>query len=324
LVFRNRVVGVIDSEHPDPDAFGPAELEILTTVAAMTSAKLELLEEADRSTQRYHDLVQSHAQLSQETTNRKALEAELFSVRKLEAIGRLTGRFAHDFNNLLTVISGNLELLEDGIADTASKESLDYAQAAATRGAKLIRDMLAYSQRTHLDATITDLNALVSAACARNEHIFTTEVELHLAESLWLVSVDPTIAENALTNLIMNARDAMPDGGRLQITTENISHTLLDHHALTSKLASGFYVCLSISDGGVGISKESLPLIFDPFYTTKPVGAGKGLGLSMVLGFMQQSGGTVTVDSKTHQGSTFRLYFPAITSDANDLLTIIR
>lgn len=324
LVFRNRVVGVIDSEHPEPNAFGAADLEVLTTVAAMTSAKLELLEEADRSTQRYHDLVQSHAQLSHETNNRRALEAELSHVRKSEAIGQLTGRFAHDFNNLLTVISGNLELLEDGIADPVSKESLDYAQTAASRGAKLIRDLLTYSQRTRLDPEITDLNSLVAATCARSQHIFSTAVESQLAENLWSVNIDPTIAENALVNLIMNAHDAMPNGGRLQITTENIRHSLLDKQAFTSKLVTGVYVRLSISDQGVGIPEKVLPLIFDPFYTSKTVGAGTGLSLSMVLGFMQQSGGTVTVESEPQRGSTFRLYFPAIVGETNDLLTTIR
>lgn len=324
LIFRNRVVGVVDSEHPDPNAFGEAELEVLTTIAAMTSAKLELLEEAERSTQRYHDLVKSHAQLSQETINRRALEAELFEARKSEAIGRLTGRFAHDFNNMLTVISGNLELLEDGIADPVSKDSLDYAKTAASRGAKLIRDMLAYSQRSHLEPKTTDLNELVSTTRAQSEHMSLTAVEMYLAENIWLVSVDPTMAENALHNLIMNAHDAMPDGGTLQIATENVKHTIMDNQALTMNLVSGPYVRVSVSDQGDGIAEETLQRVFDPFYTTKSVGAGTGLSLSMVLGFMQQSGGTITVESKVRQGSTFRLYFPAIASHANDLLTTIR
>ncbi|SNR66730.1 ATP-binding protein [Puniceibacterium sediminis] len=324
LVMHNRLVGVIDSEHPEPGAFGKAELEILTTVAAMTSAKLELLEEAERSRQRYRDLVQSHAQLNLETTNRKALETDLFNARKLEAVGRLTGRFAHDFNNLLTGISGNLELLEGDCVSPESKESLDYAKAAAARGAQLIRDMLAFSQRTRLSPTQIDLNTLVSTACALDSGIVTSKVEMNLDEKLWLVNADATMARNALVNLITNAQDAMPHGGSLKISTENIRQTWSDDAALASKIAPGRYVRLSVEDDGVGISEESHQQIFDPFYTTKPVGAGTGLGLSMILGFMQQSGGTVSVETKINSGSTFRLYFPAATDDANDLLTMER
>lgn len=324
LIFRGRVVGVIDSEHPDPGVFGEAELEVLSTVAAMTSAKLELLAEAERSNQRYHDLVQSHAQLAQETTNRKALEAKLFEARKLEAIARLTGRFAHEFNNLLTVISGNFEFLQEDISNPDTLESLNHAQTAAARGADLIQDMLAFSQRTRLDPKSVDLNKLVTITVERSEPLLprTVEVKLNLADDLWSVHVDPTATENALLNLIMNARDAMPEGGSLEITSENVRHTLSDNQASAPRLAPGSYVCLSVKDHGAGISEDCLQQIFDPFYTTKAVGTGTGLGLSMISGFMQQSGGAVAVQSKIQQGSTFQLYFPATASDTNDLLTI--
>jgi len=321
LVSGGRVVGVIDSEHPSPGAFGEAELEVLTTVAAMASAKIELLAEAERSKQRYQELVKSHAQLSEETNNRKALEAKLFEARKLEAIGRLTGWFAHDFNNLLTVISGNLELLEGDITQPLSLSCLNDARTAAGRGAKLIRDMLAFSQRTRLEPQICDLNALVNATCERSKDILTQPVELRLTQDPWMVHVDPKVAENALINLVLNAQEAMPDGGRLEISTENVRHGFSDNQALATRLTPGRYLCLSVRDEGEGIPEERLQQIFDPFYTSKAVGAGTGLGLSMVFGFMQQSGGAVEVQSKVGVGSTFRLYFPAATSNENDLLT---
>lgn len=150
IICGNRIAGVIDSEHPDPNAFGSAELEVLITIAALTGAKLMQLAEADRSNRRYHDFVEAHAQLSQEVTNRRALEAELFTARKLEAVGRLTGRFAHEFNNLLTVISGNLEFLQEDVPQGAPTETLIAAQLAAGRGSELIRSMLTFSQRTRL------------------------------------------------------------------------------------------------------------------------------------------------------------------------------
>jgi signal transduction histidine kinase len=298
----------------------------LTTVAAMTGAKLELLAEAERSHQRYLDLVTSHAQLSQETANRKALEAKLFAARKLEAIGRLTGRFAHDFNNLLTVISGNLEFLAADITTPDGQASLSDAQLAAARGAKLIRDMLAFSQRTRLSLELADLNEIATNVCthARPTLPENISVTCHLAADSGLVTVDIRETENALRNLISNARDAMPNGGTLHISTEMLRHNWNDNADLVAPLTPGLYVCLSVQDDGIGIPDDRLQQLFDPFYTTKPVGQGAGLGLSMVLGFLQQSGGSVSVTSKPQHGSRFRLYFPATETEKNELLTIGR
>jgi signal transduction histidine kinase len=324
LIIRGRVVGVIDSEHPRPAAFGEAELEVLTTIAAMTSAKLELLAEVARSTQQYHTLVQAHASLHTETVSRKALEAELFTARKLETVGRLTGRFAHDFNNLLTVISGNFELIEAEIVSPAAKECFAEAQAAAAQGAKLIRDMLAFAQRTRLEPKVVDLNLLVTAASDRSKQLLNGWLDIDLAPDLWSVKADPKLAEEAIHNLICNARDAAPKGERPIISTQNIRYNWADSEKLGCKLAQGPYVRVSVKDFGQGISAQNLPQIFDPFYTTKPEGAGKGLGLSMVMGFMQQSGGGVSVESEVGFGTTIHLYFPAIAGSANDLLTMNR
>jgi signal transduction histidine kinase len=307
ICFRGRVVGVIDSEHPDPKSFGKEELEVLSTIAAMMSAKLELLAEAERSRQHYRDLVTAHAELIQETTNRKAVETKLFEARKLEGIGRLTGRFAHEFNNLLTVISGNLEFLEIEGVTPETKGFLNDARVAASRGAKLIRDMLAFAQRTHLVPVTTDLNAFVLQACKDNADM-SFEIDFALAENLWQASVDREALRSALLTLLDNAQDAMSGAGRVQISSENIHYSPRDGHPLAASLEPGKYVRVSVRDEGVGIPETDLQKIFDPFFTTK---AGVGLGLSMVLGFMQQSGGTVVVRSEVGQGSVFELYFPA-------------
>lgn len=326
ILIKGRVVGVIDSEHPDLNAFGQPELDILTTVAAMTSAKLELLAEAERSHQRYLDLVTSHAQLSQETANRKALESKLFAARKLEAIGRLTGRFAHDFNNLLTVISGNLEFLAADVTSVDGQAGLVDAQTAAGRGAKLIRDMLAFSQRTRLSPELADLNEITANVITHAAPTLPAGITLtqSLSDTIALVTVDVRETVNAVRNLISNARDAMPNGGELHISTEMRTHSWHDNADLAAPLTPGVYVCLNIQDSGQGIADDSLPQLFDPFYTTKPVGQGAGLGLSMVLGFMQQSQGSVSVTSKLHEGSGFRLYFPVANVEKHDLLTIDR
>lgn len=323
LVSQGKIVGVLDSEHPDPCAFGEAELEILTTIAAMTSAKLELLAEADRSRQRYADLVHSHAQLNEEVNNRKALETALFEARKLEAIGRLSGRFAHEFNNLLTVISGNLDFLAMSVSEPDSLTCLTDAQVAAKRGAALIHDMLAFSQRAHSRPQVSDLNKLALAASERSKQDLTENIalEVNLSAELSLVSVDPTAAESTVFNLIKNAREALPNGGKLKITTKNVWHDLSEDRPLSAQRVPGRYVCLSVEDNGKGIPAECLDQIFDPFFTTKAVGTGIGMGLSSVLGFMKQMGGTVEVTSKLDQGSAFHLFFPAVADRVNDLVT---
>ncbi|MGB7271444.1 MAG: ATP-binding protein [Albidovulum sp.] len=311
LICGGRVMGVIDSEHPDIAAFWEPELEVLSTVAAMTSAKLELLAETERSQERYEDLVVAHTQLTQETSTRKALEAKLFESRKQEAIGRLTGRFAHEFNNLLTVISGNIELLALDAPDVGSLDTLQDAKTASARGAQLIRDMLAFAQRTRLTPEIVDLNRLVSAFGEDCEQSLARQVKRHLANDLWPVAADPAAVENMLLALALNGIEAMPEGGSLKIATENIFHTLPEGQHFPSELTPGRYVRLSVSDQGTGIRQDLLPQIFDPFFTTKRVGEGTGLGLSMVLGVMRQSGGTIAVQSEVGQGSSFELFFPA-------------
>lgn len=308
LTFRGRVVGVIDSEHPEPEAFGEVELEILDTVAAMTGAKLELLAEAQRSAQRYRELVASHDQLSQEITARKALEARLFEARRLESIGKLTGRFAHEFNNLLTVVLGNLEIAQADPSAPTAQESLLDAQRAGERGAKLVRDMLSFAQRTRLSPVVADLNPLIAGFADRQPPSTTERLAFDLQDGLWPISVDARAFEQILCNLVENALAAMGPEGKVVIRTENIRTMLTEDPAGP---APGRHVLLSVMDSGVGIPADRLSQIFDPFFTTKPVGSGTGLGLSIVKGLTQQSGGTISVVSEVAKGSTFRLYFPA-------------
>ncbi|MEM7641148.1 MAG: ATP-binding protein [Pseudomonadota bacterium] len=318
LISQGRVVGVIDSEHPEIAAFGQAELEVLTTVAAMTSAKLDLLAEAERSSRRYGDLVEAHVQLTQEIDSRKALEAELFEARKLEAVGRLTGGFAHEFNNLLTVIAGNLDLLEMHLSEPEPLTCMRDARDAANRGAKLIQNMLAFAQRARLEPKLTDLNTLVKTTCDSDGRGLHEGIHLDLVADPWPVQIDPVVAEIALINLIINGREAMSPDGQLTIRTENIHHDPVCDKALAIEIGPGRYVRLSVTDQGGGIDPDAMPRIFDPFFTTKPTGQGTGLGLSMVMGFMKQSGGWVRALPGESGGTTFELYFPAATTGAGE------
>lgn len=315
LICGGRIAGVIDSEHPDIAAFGEAELEILSTVAAMASAKLELLEQAHRSQQQYEDLVAAHSQLTQEIDNRKALETKLFEARKMDVIGRLSGHFAHEFNNLLTGISGNIEVLEFLNKDPQTQDTLQDVKAASQKGAKLIKDMLAFAQRTRLRPEHVDLKTLVAGFCEESEALLKRTIDLSSDDRLWSVYLDPVALENMLLALALNGANAMPDGDNLEIKLENVFHTLPQGQHFPSELTSGRYVRLSVTDTGVGIAADCIPQIFDPFFTTKSVGEGTGLGLSMVLGVMRQSGGAVSVESAPGKGSTFALYFPAVSME---------
>jgi signal transduction histidine kinase len=310
LLAGGQVVGVIDSEHPDANAFGTAELEILTTVAAMTSAKLELLSEAERSQQRYNDLVKTHAKLSEEICSRQALEAELHESRKLEALGHLTGRLAHDFNNLLTVISGNLELAEAYYGEPGSRRYLQEANLASQRGTQLVSDLLAFAQRSRLVLTQTDMNRLVGELCKVS--VMPTDVEL-VVELCPIEShafVDAGATKSAINAVMTNALEAMPRGGVLTVTTDIVGRSPTSRAALPPELSPGNYYTVSIADTGVGLAPDRVQQVFDPFYSTKPATAGNGLGLSIVRGIMLQSGGTVVASRNEPTGAVIELFFP--------------
>ncbi len=246
----------------------------------------------------------------QELEHQKELNRQ---AQKQQAIGQLTGGVAHDFNNLLAVIMGNLELLRDEETVPDRIAFIDASINATRRGADLTRSMLSFARKARLDPKSIRLNALVAETRSWAGRIMpeNIEIETSLPADLWEIEADPSSTEAALLNLILNARDAMPGGGRLTIETANarIEESYTDSRK--ARISPGNYVMLAVSDTGEGIAPDALPRIFEPFYTTKPPGAGSGLGLSMIQGFMEQSGGTVQVYSEPGTGTTFKLYFPS-------------
>jgi PAS domain S-box-containing protein len=244
---------------------------------------------------------------------RERAEEALRQSQKMEAVGQLTGGIAHDFNNLLAGISGSLQMLQARIAQgrlEAVPRYLDAAQGAANRAAALTQRLLAFSRRQTLDPTPTNLNRLITGMheLVRRTSGPDVEVEVVGAAGLWPVLIDQNQLENALLNLCINARDAMPDGGRLTIETAN---KWLDESAGPERdLPPGQYVSLCVTDTGIGMSKETIGRIFEPFFTTKPLGQGTGLGLSMIYGFVRQSDGQIRVYSEPGEGTTMCLYFP--------------
>ena len=240
-------------------------------------------------------------------------EEALRQSQKMEAVGQLTGGIAHDFNNLLTGISGSLELLQTRIGQgriTEIDKYVNAAQGAAKRAAALTHRLLAFSRRQTLDPKPTDVNRLVAGMEELVRRTIGPEIALEVVgtAALWSVLVDPGQLENALLNLCINARDAMPDGGRITIETAN---KWLDKHAARDRdLDPGQYLSICVTDTGCGMTPEVIAKVFEPFFTTKPIGQGTGLGLSMVHGFVRQSGGQVRIYSEVGMGTTMCLYLP--------------
>jgi PAS domain S-box-containing protein len=240
-------------------------------------------------------------------------EDALRQAQKMEAVGQLTGGLAHDFNNLLTGISGSLELLQIRISRGRYNDVERYistAQGAANRAAALTHRLLAFSRRQTLDPKATDVNRLIESMTDLINNTLGPEIAMTMTVSpdLWTTLVDPNQLENALLNLCINARDAMPDGGKLKIETAN--RTLDSSDAFLFEMRPGDYVALSVTDTGTGMSDEVVQRAFDPFYTTKPLGQGTGLGLSMIYGFAKQSGGQVRISSSLGHGTTISLFLP--------------
>ncbi|CAN5321858.1 response regulator [soil metagenome] len=237
----------------------------------------------------------------------------LRQAQKMEAVGQLTGGIAHDFNNLLAGISGNLELLELRLAQgrtTGLDRYITVAQEASRRAAALTQRLLAFSRRQTLDPKPTDVNKLVAGMEDLIRRTVGPAIELEVvgAGGLWLTRVDPSQLENALLNLAINARDAIASNGRITIETAN--KWLDDRAAKERDLAPGQYISLCVTDTGAGMTPEVIAKAFDPFFTTKPLGQGTGLGLSMIHGFVRQSGGQVRIYSEVGSGTTLCLYFP--------------
>jgi signal transduction histidine kinase len=302
--------------------------ELLAAVAALlrmrrAEQELRLLNETleQRIAERTHELALANDSL--EIARKKAARAEeaLWHSQKLEAIGQLTGGIAHDFNNLLTVVLGNLEMIEKGIARIPGAERIFHYLQASRRAAQdcadLTRQLLVFARRNRLRLQIVDVNKSIEGVgnfirrSVGEQIIFDTS----LAPDLWSSQIDPTQLEAALLNLAVNARDAMPHGGTLHIVTNNVrigseaEHTA-DGPPRPPDIVGGDYVAISVIDTGTGMSDDVIDHAFEPFFTTKDVGKGSGLGLSQVFGFVRQSGGYIGLDSTVGEGTRFAIFLP--------------
>jgi len=249
---------------------------------------------------------------SEDITERKAIEQQLRQAVKMEAVGQLTGGVAHDFNNLLGIIIGNLDIAAElAASNPALREIIQEALNGALRGAELTRRLLAFSRKQPLQPAVIDLNQGLPqiAGMLRRTLGELVTVELHPEPGLWPVKVDPAQLDEAILNLTINARDAMPKGGMLSIETHNLR---LDHDYAYGNpdVTVGDYVQLSVSDTGSGMPPEVIERCFEPFFTTKGIEKGTGLGLSMVYGFVKQSGGHIKVYSELGHGTTVKIYLP--------------
>jgi PAS domain S-box-containing protein len=249
----------------------------------------------------------------------KAAEEALRQSQKMEAVGQLTGGIAHDFNNLLTGIVGSLDLLQTRLNQGRTENVARYIDAAMTsanRAAALTHRLLAFARRQPLIPKSVDANALVVSLedLLRRTIGETIDLGIVAAGDLWCTLCDPNQLESALLNLAINARDAMPGGGRLTIATANVQ--IAAASAEQPALSPGDYICISVADTGTGMSREVIARAFDPFFTTKPIGQGTGLGLSMIYGFARQSNGHVSIDSAAGRGTTVKLYLPRHAGEA--------
>jgi PAS domain S-box-containing protein len=257
-----------------------------------------------------------------DVSRRRDAEEALHQAQKMEALGQLTGGIAHDFNNLLQVISGYTDILqtlvESGSPDIGRLgRAGDAIRTATDRAAKLTHQLLAFSRKQRLEGRAISLNTLVESMSEIGDRTLGDDIELRreLAPDLWNARVDPTQAEVALLNILINARDAMPEGGCVTVETKNLA--LQDRQAaLLQGVRAGNYVEVSILDTGTGMSPEVLPRVMEPFFTTKEEGKGTGLGLATVYGFAKQSGGTVRITSEVDRGTKVRLLFPATQATA--------
>ncbi|ROO34107.1 response regulator [Pseudomonas sp. 7SR1] len=299
--------------------FHPVTLVSLVTTALrgrrrQYEARDRLIDLSNSELRLQNTLETLEQQVEERTAQLRHNEEALRQSQKMEAVGQLTGGIAHDFNNMLTGIIGSLELLRRRLARgrTEDLDSLiDLGVTSANRAAGLTHRLLAFSRRQSLDPKAVQMNTLVLSMGellqrSLNESI---RLDMHLDNQLWIAEADPNQLESALLNLVLNARDAMPDGGKLVVKTYNQYLDTGFTDAYTN-LEPGDYVVLSVQDTGCGMPEAVVSRAFDPFFTTKPIGQGTGLGLSMIYGFSKQSHGHVTIDSVVGQGTTVNLYLP--------------
>ncbi|MDN4546224.1 MULTISPECIES: response regulator [unclassified Pseudomonas] len=299
--------------------FHPATLISLITTALrgrrrQYEARDRLIDLSQSELRLQNTLETLEQQVEERTAQLRHNEEALRQSQKMEAVGQLTGGIAHDFNNMLTGIIGSLELLRRRLARgrTEDLDSLiDLGVTSANRAAGLTHRLLAFSRRQSLDSKPVEMNTLVISMDellqrSINESI---RLDMQLHEQLWVAEADPNQLESALLNLVINARDAMPDGGSLLVKTWN-EHLDMGFTEAHNNLEPGDYVVLSVTDTGCGMPQSIINRAFDPFFTTKPIGQGTGLGLSMIYGFSKQSGGHVAIQSEVGKGTTVNLYLP--------------
>ncbi len=286
-----------------------------------TPVELRPLASSDRMGELFASPVQGGGQVILyliDISEQKALETKFAQSQKMQAVGQLAGGVAHDFNNLLTVIIGNSEflLMRHQAGDPSFKE-INEVHQNALRAATLVGQLLAFSRKQTLQPKVLVLRDVVGELALMLRRLLREGIELELehGEDLWPVHADETQLSNAIINLVVNARDAMPKGGTVTIRTANES--VVQAAALGSAIMpAGDYVRIDVTDTGSGIANEHLGKIFDPFFTTKPTGQGTGLGLATVYGIVKQTGGFITVDSEIGRGTTFRIYLPRFRGEA--------
>ena len=266
-----------------------------------------------RVQERTGELATANRQLLAQIEERERIEATLRQMQRLEAVGQLTSGVAHDFNNLLTVVLGNIgflqRTLETAGIDGNALRRLGYMRAAAERGAKLTDQLLSFSRRQRLEPKVLHLNDTIRGMrdLLKSTIGGSFKIEIGLAADLWHAYVDPTQLDIAVLNLAINARDAMPIGGTLRVTTANMT---LEEPRGPEEPPPGDYVCICVSDTGSGMAPEVRAKVFEPFFTTKEIGKGSGLGLSQVLGFAKQSGGGVRIESEIGRGTSVHIFLP--------------
>ncbi len=330
--------GILQVDSRVPRHFGNRDTRFLRGYANLIAAAVDRLYVADEmhATQtallaresELHTLnetleervAQRTSALAAEQLSRQDAEEQLRQSQKMEAIGQLTGGIAHDFNNLLTGITGSLDIIRRRLASGRTDDIdrfMDGASTSAFRAAALTQRLLAFSRRQSLHTKSCDANALVTGMddMLRRSLGEQVRLETHLDAGLWPALADANQIENAILNLAINARDAMPDGGRLSITTTNAT-VLATDPTYRENERPGSYVVVSVSDSGSGMAPDVVAKVFEPFFTTKAIGQGTGLGLSMIYGFVQQSGGYVRIDSEVGRGTTVALFLPRASVDA--------
>lgn len=305
LRIKGQVIGTWYLGSQQVGAYGPDELEMAQLMADQLAPVIE-------NARLYKQTQQEIIERKRAEEALRASEKQLYQAQKMEALGQLTGGIAHDFNNLLTAIIGFSELMRlQLLPEDPLQELMDKVIGSSQRAADLVRQLLTFSRKQIIEPKVLDLNAIMTEMDGMLQRIIGEDIELKtlLQPELWPVKVDPAQIEQVIVNLVVNARDAMPEGGRLIIETSNM---MLEENDIARHLGvqPGGYVLLAVSDTGIGMTEEIKARIFEPFFTTKSEDKGTGLGLATVYGIVKQSGGDIWVYSEPGQGTTFKIYLP--------------